>query len=75
MSRTEIHSKRKGSLGQNEDWWTLVDENGAKLVEHEWSYTNAYGSGQNSGKKLVPVDEFLASDADEEVKAKLRAML
>jgi hypothetical protein len=77
VTRTRIHSKTKGALAENEDWWVLIVdiESGSKSVEHEWSYTNAYGSGQDSGKTTVTVDEFLASGADDAVKMKLRAML
>ena len=77
IERTEIHSQRKGSMGEDEDWWTLLvdSESGEKTVEHEWSYTNAYGPGQDSGTQIVTVDEFLAGNSDQTAKAKLRELL
>ena len=77
ITRTRIHAKVKGALAENEDWWVLIvdTESDNKTVEHEWSHTNAYGPGQNSGMTSMTVDEFLGSDADNAAKDKLRAIL
>lgn len=77
VTRTPIHSQAKGSRGENEDWWLLrVDtETGKETVEHEWSYSDANGPGQKSGKSFVTVEEFLASDANKTVKEKLQSLL
>lgn len=74
----EYHSRRKGSLGENEDWWRLIISEGGELaVEHEWSHTDAYkGRGSDSGSSQVSVAEFLAdANADGQAKAKLRQVL
>ena len=77
VTRTAIYTKAEGALAQNEDWWVLVvdRESGKQSVEHEWSHTNGYGPGQNSGTTTATVDEFLASDAPEAAKDRLRTMI
>lgn len=72
-----IYQRTRGSLGENEDWWYLeTDDDGARQVRHEWSYTNAYKAGpSNSGESRSSVDEFLAGDNDQNAKRALEQLL
>jgi hypothetical protein len=80
--RVLIHRSVKGSLGQTEDWWTLLinAENGQKLVEQEWSYVNPYNPSKDppgsAGTRTMPVNEFLRSEeSNKTVKSKLQDLL
>ena len=76
--RIEIGKSVKGSLAQKEHWWYLiVEDSGEKFVEYEWSYVNPYphGGAGSEGTKKVPVDEFLAGDYSDGIKARVRVEL
>jgi hypothetical protein len=73
----EFHSRTQGSLGENEDWYRLiVEEDGSRVVEHEWSHTNAYKVSQSdSGSKRISVEEFLRGAYDQTAKGKLSDLI
>jgi hypothetical protein len=75
--RIELGATAKGSLGEDEDWWTLVIEDGGKMyVEHEWSHINAYKFRVgNSGKTRIAADHFLSGDYNPKSQQKLREEL
>ncbi|MGK2740545.1 hypothetical protein ACSHT0_06585 [Tepidicaulis sp. LMO-SS28] len=71
-----FHTKVKGSLAEDEDWWYLeVDEDsGQQVVRHKWHHCNPYKLSQpaNEGSKTYSIDEFLSGDHDGRAKAALR---
>jgi hypothetical protein len=74
--RVQIGESIKGSFRETEDWWHfVVEDDGSKYVEHEWSYADPYKGKGTEGTKKIPVDEFLSSDASEGLKAELRKAL
>jgi hypothetical protein len=75
--KVQIGEKKKGGLGQTEDWWYFVTEDdGTHCVEHEWSYVDPYGKSPGSeGSKKIPVNEFLASGEAPGLKARVREEL
>ena len=75
--RIELGATAKGSLREDEDWWTLVIEHDGKMyVEHEWSHINAYKFRVgNSGKTRIAVDHFLSGDYNSKSQQKLREEL
>lgn len=72
--RVQIGEQCKGSFGEKEDWWHfVVADDGKQYVEHEWSYVDPYGKSAGSeGTTNIPVDEFLAGDHSEGMKAVVR---
>jgi hypothetical protein len=75
INRIPICNRTQGTLGPNEEKWTLLIDSatGDKSVCYEWSRASPFGHGPPwSGERTVSVGEFLASDADVTVKAKLR---
>jgi hypothetical protein len=75
--RIQISEQIKGALRQNESWWTLIlEDDGTKSMEHEWSYVDPFGKNPGSeGKEIIPVEAFLADDHPEALKAKVRAAI
>jgi len=75
--RIQVYQKVKGSLMENEDWWYLVvDDNGNRHVEHEWSHVDPYGKREpNSGKIKISIDDFLRGDHEAAAKEALKAEL
>lgn len=75
--RIKLGERIKGPMMENEDWWHLVVRtDGTKNVEHEWSHVDPYGKKpSNSGIANVSVEEFLAGDASEGLKAALKTAL
>ena len=75
--KIELFASAKGSLGEDEDWWALVINDGGKMyVEHEWSHRNAYKFRvSNSGKKQIAVGHFLSGDYNSKTQQKLRDVL
>jgi hypothetical protein len=76
-ARVELSATAKGSLGEDEDWWVLVIDDGGKMyVEHEWSHRNAYKFRVgNSGKSKIAVAHFLSGDYNSKAQQKLREEL
>jgi hypothetical protein len=72
--RVQIGESRKGPFGEKEDWYHfVVGDDGKQCVEHEWSYTDPYGKNPGSdGTKKISVDEFLAGDYGDGMKAVVR---
>ena len=67
--RMQISESIKGALRQNEIWWTLIlEDDGTKFMEHEWSYVN-------EGVKKISLNEFLSADHPEALKAKVLTVL
>lgn len=59
MKKRQIAEKTQGHMGQNEDWWTLIqDDDGTTFVRHSWSYTKINGLTTNSGSKDIPASEY-----------------
>jgi hypothetical protein len=78
VHRIPIHTRSMGTLGRDEEKWSLLTDSatGDKSVCHEWSNASPYGRGPPwAGEKIVSVEEFLASDADAIAKAKLRNLI
>lgn len=74
----ELDARRKGSLGETEDWWRLLRaDDGSLYVEHEWSHTKLKSSASDADSEKVEVDDFLAQDTPSAATAreKLRAYL
>jgi hypothetical protein len=72
--RTQIGESKKGPFGEKENWFHfVVGDDGKQYVEHEWSYVDPYGKSAGSeGSKKIPVNEFLAGDYGEGMKAVVR---
>ena len=65
MKRYPIHSKTKGSLGENEDTWVLLvdTDTGERTVEHWWHHMNPYkGTTTSEGEKILTLAEFEATE-------------
>lgn len=75
--RIQISEQIKGALRQNESWWTLIlEDDGTRRIEHEWSHVDPYGKkAASEGKETISVDDFLAGDHPEALKAKVRREL
>lgn len=74
--RIQISEQIKGSLRQNESWWTLIlEDDGTKVMEHEWSNVDPYGKGANEGTERILVGDFLAGNHPEPLKARVRNAL
>ena len=74
--KIQIGEQKKGPFGEKEDWWyVVVEDDGRKFVEHEWSHVDPYKGGGNEGTKKVAVDDFLASDASVGLKGAVRDAL
>ncbi|MBL3703206.1 hypothetical protein GI582_10945 [Sulfitobacter sp. BDSS02] len=71
----QFHSKTKGHLGQNEDWWNLNEEDGVQTVSHHWSHTQVNGLHTNDGHRKYSVEEFLSGENDAGAKTALKAVL
>lgn len=75
--RIQFHERIKGSLQETEDWWHLeIEDSGHRRVRHSWSHHDPYGNHKpNEGEAFYEIDDFLAGEADEEAKKKLRELL
>ncbi len=75
--RIQISEQIRGALRQSESWWTLIlEDDGSKSMEHEWSHVDPFGKkAPNEGKEIISVDAFLAGDHPEALKAKVRAAM
>lgn len=75
--KIQFHERIKGSLQEIEDWWDLVtDDNGHSRVRHTWSHHDPYRNRRpDEGEAFYEIDEFLAGNADDEAKQKLKALL
>ena len=76
--RNQIHQTTTAGFLRESNLWTLVrdTDTGAQNVEHEWTYVDPFGKGgTDSGVTTVPVENFLAGNADDDVKQKLRVIL
>ena len=76
-SKEQFHSRTKGSLMENEDWWYLIaDDQGEQSVLHEWSHMNPYKFGnENSGSQSYSIQDFLAGDHNDTAKSKLKILI
>ncbi len=76
-SKEQFHSRTRGSLMENEDWWYLIiDDQGRQSVLHEWSYVNPYkSSGGDAGSQSYSIEDFLAVGHDAAAKDKLKALI
>lgn len=74
--RTRIYYFAKGHLGQYEDWWYLVEEDGKEpYVEHEWDHAKVGSGGKTEGTTRHSIDEALKlapHKAVEELKSRLK---
>jgi hypothetical protein len=61
MAEHEIHHRETGSLGENDEYWTLVvPKNGSPTVKHECWWGNPYkGEVKKNEPKITPLNEFL----------------
>ena len=52
--RRQIHYRAKGSMGNDEDWWTLVfnPEERRLYVEHEWDHVPLSGGKASQGNQI-----------------------
>lgn len=77
--KLELDARRKGSLGEKEDWWYLTfdTDTGRLAVEHEWSHTKLKSLSTSSDSKYYTIEEFLALTGSEMAPAqtKLRATI
>ena len=65
IKRYRIHDKTKGSLGENEDTWTLLvnTETGERTVEHWWHHMDPYkGTLTSEGERILSLDKFRAGE-------------
>jgi hypothetical protein len=72
IKKYKIDSKTKGSLGENEDTWTLlVDaETGERTVEHWWHHMDPYkGRLISEGEKVLPLADFQSGPLAEKLAA------
>lgn len=72
--RTQLHKSEKGHLGQYEDWWYLVDEDGEKYVLHEWDHVRVNGGEKNDGSERLEITDFLKTGNNKAV-ARLRELI
>jgi|tagenome__1003787_1003787.scaffolds.fasta_scaffold16563094_1 hypothetical protein len=72
--RTVIGESVKGAFAENDNSYVLiVEDDGSKWIEQEWSFVDPYGKkAPNEGKKRMTVDEFLKGDFPEGLKGKVR---
>lgn len=60
MTKTKLHYRQKGHLGQYEDWWWLIDNgDGTHSIEHEWDYVQVNGLDKNQNSKVYSLTEGL----------------
>jgi hypothetical protein len=73
-TRIQLSERITGSFREEEDWfYFVIDDDGSKYVEHEWSFLDKNGSRPSaSGCKRIPVEEFLRSEYGQGVKESLR---
>jgi hypothetical protein len=59
--RRQLHYRMKGSLGNDEDWWTLVfdSESHDLYIEHEWDNVPLGGGKADRGKSRSTIKNFL----------------
>ena len=71
-----LHSRAKGPVMNNEDWWRLVYEGGRLFVEHEWAHTDVQGSGgTQEGKVEIDLEIFLNESGEGEQHRELKRIL
>jgi hypothetical protein len=70
-----LHSS-VGPRGQGEWWRLIVDEEGHKVGEHQWSRTDpTSGCGQDAGSERIPLDEFVDRGGHPELVARINETL
>jgi hypothetical protein len=52
----QLHYFAGGHLGQYEDWWYLVTNEGQEAyIEHEWTHFRANGGGSGKGSERLSI--------------------
>ena len=64
--KTQIASRTKGSMAENEDWWHLCYDTETKefFVAHEWSYVKINGLTPNNGSSREDADGWSGPGAE-----------
>lgn len=57
--RTTLYRKVSGHLGQYEDDWIYVDEDGEQYVLHEYDHVRVNGGGASVGENRIEIEYFL----------------
>jgi len=73
-----LHSRAKGPVMNNEDWWRLVfdDETGRLYVEHEWHHVDVQGNGAaREGTEEIEIADFLNEGGQGEGHRELRGII
>ena len=70
-----LHSN-VGPHGQGEWWRLIVEDDGRKVIEHQWSRTDASGRrGPDAGTERIPLDEFMSRGDDPELLVRINESL
>ena len=73
----EIHHRESGSLGENDEYWTLiVGERGEKFVRYDAAWGNPYrGSVKRNDPIVTPLDDFLRNNTSGAIGDNLNSIL
>jgi hypothetical protein len=75
MKKSQVYYAAKGHLGQNEEWWYLIEnDDGSIEIENEWDHVKVNGLAQNKGSKRFSLDDGL-KEAPSNAVAKIKELL
>lgn len=61
IERIQIHSRVKGGMNEDENWWYLCmdTDTGDFFIEHEWDYVNRFKPSQvDRGTERSKVEDY-----------------
>ncbi|HEV7318237.1 MAG TPA: hypothetical protein VGO04_06470 [Ensifer sp.] len=70
--KSELASRTKGSMAENEDWWYLCydTEDRQFFVEHEWIHMKSKGHPTESGSERFEASKYAGVGAESLERAK-----
>ena len=75
MSKEQFYKKTKGTILQNDDWYSYETHNGKIVITHTWSHYSP-SSGVKKGSKEYTLEDFYKSqDVDTKAKVALKKKL
>lgn len=73
---THVLHSSVGPGGQGEWWRLVVDDEGRRFIEHQWSRTDPSGRGVlDAGSEWIPLDVFVSRTENPELVDRINEIL
>jgi len=75
MSKEQFYKKTKGTLLENEEWYSYETHNGKIVITHTWCRYSPSSGGNNGSKEYTLEDFYKSQKVDLEAKVALEDKL